>query len=399
MIEGYEKTASLICAAAVSEKLVKVILSKPSDKSVRKASLTPKIIASSQKLQYERLMSDNKALHKNIPADEKAEIAEIVSSFFQINVITSAGECQISRSKKGRILDNGTDKLLRALSLSEEKLTYGDNNRKKDYILSGNEDFLVKLEVSDKNGRVYDKKQSKFRQINRFLEYVRDAVPFLKSEGELSVLDLCCGKSYLSFALYHYLTRILGRDVRMTGIDLKEDVICECAQIARDLGYDRLEFICGDIRDCKEKSCDMVVSLHACDIATDIVLTTAVACRADVILSTPCCHHELANIIDCPELEFIYRYPILGGKLCDAATDALRLLYLEKEGYEASAFELIDPQETPKNVLVRGIRRKNFKKDSNEARALSMQFESATSFLTNGKGYKHLINESETENG
>lgn len=389
MREEFIPAVTLICEAAASGKLKKAVLSKPSEKAVLRAELRPLIISGKLCLQTETFTSDNKAYHKNTDPADTEYIHSLLNGFSQINIMTSSGDCQISVTKKGKVLSNGVEKQLRSLS-SGEAVEYGGNNRQKSRILNGSEKFLIRLGVSDANGRIYDKKQSKFRQINRFLEYVKDCVPHLRRDGALRVLDLCCGKSYLSFALYHYLTQVLGREVHMTGIDLKEDVIRECTEIAQDLGYTGLEFIAGDIRNCADTECDLVVSLHACDIATDIVLSTACRCNADVILSTPCCHHYLASNINCPELSFISDYPILGGKLCDAATDALRLAFLAKEGYEVSAFELIDPNETPKNVLLRGIRRKSFDKTSEEATALLTRFNGIEAFLMGNKEYEYL---------
>lgn len=389
MNEEILKIASLITKSACDGKLLRAVLSKPADSLIKKATLRPISTAKGDLIQLETFTADNKAYHKNLSLSEERSLCEVLCGFLQINVFTTAGECQYSVSKKGKVLMAGVDKVLRALD-GAGAVEYEKNNREKNRILTGNEPFLVRLGVSDENGRVYDKKQSKFRQINRFLEYVRDCVPFLRKEGELRVLDLCCGKSYLSFALYHYLTAVLGRSVRMTGIDLKEDVIAECSKIASDLGFKGLEFLAGDIRKCEETSCDMVVSLHACDIATDIVLSTACKCRADVILSTPCCHHYLAHEIDCEPLSFITAYPILGGKLCDAATDALRLAFLEKNGYEVAAFELIDPNETPKNVLLRGIRKKGFDGSSDEAQSLCEKYARIERFLLGDKRYEEL---------
>jgi SAM-dependent methyltransferase len=389
MTEEITKINSLILRSAADGKLCKAILSKPHDKAVQKAVLRPISTAKGTLIQLESFTTDNKAYHKNLTVNDTDTLCEVLCGFSQINVFTTAGECQYSVSKKGKVLMAGVDKVLRALD-GASAVEYEKNNREKNRILVGNEAFLVRLGVSDENGRVFDKKQSKFRQINRFLEYVRDCVPYLKRDGQLRVLDLCCGKSYLSFALYYYLTSVLGRDVRMTGIDLKDDVIAECSKIASDLGFTGLEFIAGDIRKCEETSCDMVVSLHACDIATDIVLSTACRCRADVILSTPCCHHYLAHTIDCEPLSFITAYPILGGKLCDAATDALRLAFLAKNGYDVAAFELIDPNETPKNVLLRGIRKKGFDKTSDEARALCENYARIERFLLGDKKYEEL---------
>lgn len=168
----------------------------------------------------------------------------------------------------------------------------------------------------------------------------------------------------------------------MTGIDLKSDVIADCSAIARKLGFDGLEFICGDINDyVTAEAPSLVISLHACDIATDIVLNKAAEWKTDVILSTPCCHHELNHSINCPELEFISRHSMLRQKLCDAATDALRLLRLEAQGYVTTTIELIDPNETPKNVMLRAIRKKGFDLNSKEAQNAQEAYIKAKKFL------------------
>ena len=236
--------------------------------------------------------------------------------------------------------------------------------------------------MSDKNGRIHDKKQSKFRQINKFVENVRDIYPHLSQSGELVVYDLCCGKSYLSFAVYHYLKNVMGRDVKMYGVDLKSDVIEYCNKVAREVGFEGLEFYCGDITkyECKEKP-DLVISLHACDIATDIVLDKAIAESARVILSTPCCHHELNHTINCKPLAFVTEYSMLRQKLCDAATDALRLKRLEANNYSCTALELIDPEETPKNILLRAIKKPNTPANLKRADAAAQEYEAAKKFL------------------
>jgi hypothetical protein len=255
------------------------------------------------------------------------------------------------------------------------------NNKEKKHILSGNEPFLMLLGVSDSNGRVYDKKQAKFRQINRFLEIIRDVEDKLPTDS-IRICDLCCGKSYLSFAVYHYFANVKKYNVSMTGIDLKPDVIEYCSDTAKKLGFDGLEFICGDINDYTTDNIpQLVISLHACDIATDIVLCKAAEWQTDVILSTPCCHHELNHNISSPALSFITDYSMLRQKLCDAATDALRLCRLEAEGYTTSAIELIDPEETPKNIMLRAIRKKNFKKDSKAALDAKKRYLDAKAFL------------------
>jgi SAM-dependent methyltransferase len=252
----------------------------------------------------------------------------------------------------------GENKIKNALTRgSYDKVAIEGNNKQKNYILSGNEDFLKKLGISDENGRIRDKKQSKYRQINKFLEHVEAVMPKLPQKS-INVYDLCCGKSYLSFAVYHYLKNVLQMNVSMICIDLKPDVIEYCDTVAKRLGFDGMEFICGDIKAYNMTNHpDLVISLHACDIATDIVLDKASENNASVILSTPCCHHELNHKINCEKLEFITKHSMLRQKLCDAATDAMRLLKLESRGYEVSALELIDPDDTPKNIILKAIKR------------------------------------------
>lgn len=227
-----------------------------------------------------------------------------------------------------------------------------------------------------------------------------DRLPALPQTGELRVCDLCCGKSYLSFAAYHYFANVLGRTVRMTGVDLKPDVIDRCNLAARALGWGGLEFLCGDVsRYDAGGHVHLVISLHACDTATDLVLSRAVRWGADAILSTPCCHHELNHTLNCPALGFIGAHSMLRQKLCDAATDALRLKYLEASGYSVAALELIDPEETPKNILLRGLRDRSFDPQSDRARRLWAEYETAKRFLVgeNAHVQEALSPQTETE--
>ena len=348
----------VIQKAAEQGALKKAVLSKSDSKEILKTVLTVKNIAGKRMLQAESFTSDNKAKHENIEIADLPRLSSLTGGFAQVNVLTTAGDCEYKRSKNGKETLIGTKRVESALPCAQAVDTSG-NDREKNYILSGSEPFLIHLGVSDKNGRVHDKKRPKFRQINRFLEHIRDVMKHLPAEGELRVCDLCCGKSYLSFAVYHYLKNVLGRDVKMTGVYLKVDVIEYCNSVARALGWDGLEFFCMDIMKYEtEKPPHLVISLHACDIATDIVLRKAAMWRTDVILSTPCCHHEMNRKLNCPELEFISKYSMLRQKLSDAATDALRLMWLESEGYVCDALELIDPDDTPKNILLRATRRK-----------------------------------------
>ncbi len=394
MIELTDKNAidllRLIGKSAQTETLKKAVFSKPCAGEVTKAVITLKTISGETVLQIESFHSDNKAKHKNIKIGDDQAISELIEGFSQINLITTAGDCEMKRSKNGKTTLLRADKLERALFGDGNgaprvfaRVTPASNNKNKNYILKGDEPFLRLLEVSDKNGRVYDKKQAKFRQINRFLELVRDVEGNLPSEGVLRICDLCCGKSYLSFAVYHYFAVIKGRDVKMTGVDLKADVIEYCQSVADKLGFSGLEFLCGDVNlyDTDDKV-NMVVSLHACDIATDIVIDKAIEWQADVILSTPCCHHEMNRLLDCEALSFISDYSMLRQKLSDAATDALRLKLMEANGYDCAALELIDPEETPKNIMLRGIRKPNFDKNGEKARRAIEEYRRAYTFLT-----------------
>ena len=378
------KLSELAAAAAQKNILKKLVFSKPHDKSLQKMVMTPKKIGKSNMLQGEYFHKDNKVTHKNLSIDENtsAAILAVAEDFSQINLICTNCECEYRISSQGKhVLINERKAESAILNTEAQKADISSNNREKQYILSGNEPFLKLLGVSDTNGRVFDKKQAKFRQINRFLEIIRDIEDKLPKD-RLVICDLCCGKSYLSFAVYHYFAIIKNMQVSMTGVDLKPDVIEYCSDTARKLGFDGLSFICGDINDFHtEEHTNLVVSLHACDIATDIVLHKAAEWKTDVILSTPCCHHELNHNISCPELSFITEHSMLRQKLCDAATDALRLCRLESEGYSTSAIELIDPEETPKNIMLRAVRKKNFDKNSPAARKAMERYLSAKEFL------------------
>lgn len=391
--ESLLKISELILLSAEKQLLKKAVLSKPLDKTIQKVVLTKKLISGKEALQAESFHKDNKVTHKNIFTESITEenIADILSQFKQVNLITTLGECELRVSSSEKITLLGDKKLEKALaSATRVDMPIEANNREKSRILSGNEPFLKLLGVSDENGRVFDKKQSKFKQINRFLEIIRDCEDKLPRDS-IRICDLCCGKSYLSFAAYHYFANVKKMSVSMTGIDLKPDVIEQCQKIANELHFDGLEFIQGDINDYEPKiRPSLVISLHACDIATDIVLCNAAKWQTDVILSTPCCHHELNHSINCPELDFITHHSMLRQKLCDAATDALRLLRLESQGYNTCTIELIDPNETPKNVMLRAIKNKKFDSTSKEAQLLRNKYLAAKAFLCQGEDLSKL---------
>lgn len=310
-------------------------------------------------IQCETFTADGKALHKNLPQSEAtAVLAEALGSRYrQMNIMTTGGDAEARVSSKGKLTVSGNPGI-------GEKLTPASHDREKHHILDEGTpyDFLIALGVTDNDGRVFDRKRAKFRQIDRFLQYICDIYPRLPREGRLYVLDLCCGKSYLTFAAYWYLTSVMGREVLMVGADLKADVIAFCSETAEKLGYSGLSFICCDIlKFVPERSPDLVLSLHACDIATDIVLTTAARLGAKVILSTPCCQHQLMNDLK-PDSKLgsqllpVMEQSLLKQKLCVALTDALRCKRLEASGYSVTVTELIDPEDTPKNLLIRAVK-------------------------------------------
>ena len=382
-----ERLLRLILKAYGQQILKKVVFSKSSDKDIIKCVVTPKLVSGKDALQAESFYTDNKARQKNIfSPDMESEISKMIDAYSQINIITSALDCEYKVSKSGKATIIGGDKLEKAMDGERgrefAKIIPAANNKKKNYILSGNEPFLQYLGVSDANGRVYDKKQAKFRQINRFLELIRDVEDKLPTDS-IRICDLCCGKSYLSFAVYHYFAVIKGMKVKMTGADLKADVMEYCSDVAKKCGFDGLEFLCTDVSLYDtEEHVNLVISLHACDIATDIVLDKAINWEADVVLSTPCCHHEMNRLLDSPSLEFIGKYSMLRQKLADAATDALRLTLLEANGYDVAALELIDPDETPKNIMLRGVKKKGFDKEGKAALDARERYKEAYMFLT-----------------
>ncbi len=378
--ELQSELCSLILLAFSSKALKKVVLSKPDAIDEVKSAITPKEISGKMLLQKETFSKDNKAYHTNIRDDFEKELLKTLSQYAQINLITTVGDAQLMRSKGGKETLIGAQKIKAKLNLGGfNQAEIEKNNKSKIYILTGEEDFLKKLGISDQNGRIRDKMQSKFRQINKFIEHiesVRDKLP----KDSINIYDLCCGKSYLSFAVYHYFKNVLKMEVNMICVDLKEDVIEYCCEVANRIGFEKMEFVCGDIikYDMKLKP-HLVISLHACDIATDIVLNKASENGADVILSTPCCHHELNHTLDCKTLDFVAKHSMLRQKMCDALTDALRLMKLESEGYRVDALELIDPEDTPKNILLRAIKKKSF--DKGKALEIKKEYEKTLSFL------------------
>ena len=297
---------------------------------------------------------NNQVFHHNLNEEEAAGYIEnAMQEFKQMQMETRKFRYQVLVSKKGKMT------IQRRLQTGRFKEIDLSHNRKKHYILEEGKavPFLQDLGVMTKDGKIVASRYDKFRQINRFLEFIRDILPKLPKDREITILDFGCGKSYLTFAMYYYLRELEGLDVNIIGLNLKEDVIRHCSELARSYGYDKLHFYQGDIAGYEGvSSVDMVVTLHACDTATDFALAKAVEWGAQVILSVPCCQHELNRQIRNEMLQPVMRYGILKERMAALITDGLRAELLESKGYETQLLEFIDMEHTPKNILIRAVK-------------------------------------------
>ena len=287
--------------------------------------------------------------HQNLEKEEACgKILEYMENFRQMQLETQSAAVSALVSKKGKVT---VKKKLRARKKAPAAT---DHNRKKHYILEEGipVPFLQDLGVMTAEGKIVRTKFDKFRQINRFLEFIQDVLPKLPREREIRILDFGCGKSYLTFAMYYYLHELQGLDVRILGLDLKEDVIRACNQLSQRYGYEKLRFLEGNIADYTgADEVDMVVTLHACDTATDFALAKAVGWKAKVILSVPCCQHELNGQMENELLRPILQYGLIKERLAALVTDGLRA-----QGYDVQVLEFIDMEHTPKNILLRAVR-------------------------------------------
>lgn len=346
----------------LNETLIRVILSNPSSKDgVIKICARPMLKNKSLLFQIEEY-TKTQVFHKNLTAGDagsyltgklSSDTSSQTASFKNALVETKSFTANVLVSKKGTI----TIKKKMNASAKQPKISLS-HNRKKKYILEEGipVPFLIDLGVMTQNGNIVNAHYDKFRQINRFLEYIEDILPSLPTDRELRILDFGCGKSYLTFAIYYYLKVLKGYPVRITGLDLKEDVIRHCNELAVKYGYDKLEFLCGDIAyydGCSQV--DMVVTLHACDTATDYALAKAVGWGAKVILSVPCCQHELNKQMKNDLLSPVLHYGILKERMAALMTDGLRAQILEANGYRTQILEFIDMAHTPKNLLIRAV--------------------------------------------
>lgn len=347
-----------------NEQLQQMIFSNPARKDgILKVRIRPVSLRGKLLFQAEELVG-TQAFHKNLlPEEVCGYVTGLLSGGLRNGeVISGLGSAVVLVSKKGAV----TVKIKRAACPKQEENREDGpaadvvlaHNRKKRYVLEEGKpvEFLVDLGVMTREGKIVRTRYDKFRQINRFLEFIEDILPNLDPGRETTIIDFGCGKSYLTFAMYHYLHCLKGYPVRIIGLDLKKDVITRCNLLAEQYGYEKLRFYHGDIASYEGVDhVDMVVTLHACDTATDYALAKAVRWGARVILSVPCCQHELNRQMKNEQMKPVFQYGLIKERMAALYTDALRAQLLEGQGYRTQILEFIDMEHTPKNILIRAV--------------------------------------------
>lgn len=375
----------------LNESLERILMSNPrSRERMEKSRLRPTVLKGEVMFQAEEQVG-KQAFHRNLDREGAIEYVKglLEGAFRQAEIASALGSALILIGKKGKVtvkVKHGSKPPVRIQAgsqfLKEQTgpQTPGpvplalSHNRKKRYILEEGRPvpFLVDLGVMTKEGRVVSSRYDKYRQVNRFLELIEDVLPSLDQEKEATVIDFGCGKSYLTFAMYYYLKVLKGYAVHIMGLDLKQDVIDHCSRLARQYGYEGLDFRHGDIASCKGvEQVDMVVTLHACDTATDFALEKAVAWGAKVILCVPCCQHELAKQIGNETMKPVLQYGLVKERMASLYTDAIRAQVLEYRGYRTQILEFIEMEHTPKNILIRAIFQGRKKENGNQIRELT----------------------------
>lgn len=346
----------------MNEDLIDIIISNSRKKNeVTKVKIRPVMMKNLLLFQATQTVG-TKVIHNNYDCDEIiVKVKKWMSEDFkQAQILTKTGNGTILSGKNGNITVK-----YKNTGESSKKQAELLHNRSKKYILEEGKpvDFLIDLGVMNAEGKIINQKYDKFKQINRFLEFIEDILPQLDKKSEQTIIDFGCGKSYLTFAMYYYLTILKGYDIRIIGLDLKEDVIGTCNRLKDKYGFNKLNFYVGDIASYTEvNSVDMVVTLHACDTATDYALAKAVQWGAKVILSVPCCQHEANKTLKNDLLAPVLKYGILKERMAAIFTDAIRAELLESKGYKTQILEFIDMEHTPKNLLIRAIKHNEYNK-------------------------------------
>ncbi len=330
-------------------------LKKGADCEFSKVTVRPFTAGDEIKYQFEYTVKAQ-VKHKNITADKLVEEVAILLE----NCFT---QCMVYGRENDFHINCFNGKIKAKTMPPSKKVAVKAHNKKKEYILNEGEniDFLIYLGVMTKDGKVVKAKYNKFRQINKYLELLRTSLDVLPKDRPLKIVDFGCGKAYLTFALYYYVVKILGRDADITGLDLKEDVIDYCNKVAKDLNYTSLEFQKGDIKDYdRTQDVDMVIMLHACDNATDEGIVQSLRFNAKIIIAVPCCQHEFFRQIENDNLKPMLQFGILKERFSALATDSLRAQLLKALGFDVSVMEFIDTEHTPKNIAIRAVRSGGF---------------------------------------
>ena len=330
-------------------------LKKGADCEFSKVTVRPFTAGDEIKYQFEYTVKAQ-VKHKNITADKLVEEVAILLE----NCFT---QCMVYGRENDFHINCFNGKIKAKTMPPSKKVAVKAHNKKKEYILNEGEniDFLIYLGVMTKDGKVVKAKYNKFRQINKYLELLRTSLDVLPKDRPLKIVDFGCGKAYLTFALYYYVVKILGRDADITGLDLKEDVIDYCNKVAKDLNYTSLEFQKGDIKDYdRTQDVDMVIMLHACDNATDEGIVQSLRFNAKILIAVPCCQHEFFRQIENDNLKPMLQFGILKERFSALATDSLRAQLLKALGFDVSVMEFIDTEHTPKNIAIRAVRSGGF---------------------------------------
>lgn len=364
--------------------------------SVRKIQIRPVLLKETLFFQAASY-TKKQVFHENYTKEELLSfLAESMKAYKQLQAESADSMITVLSGKKGTLTIKKSTKNAQSQKKEDTELPRRrdlSHNREKEYILPKNEPvpFLIDLGVQTKEGKIINSKYDKFRQINRFLEFVRDILPKLPKDRQISIVDFGCGKSYLTFAIYYYLKIMNGLDVDIVGLDLKEDVIAACNRLKEKYGYDNLQFLVGDISQYEGRSqVDMVVTLHACDTATDYALAKAVKWGAEVILSVPCCQHELNGQISNRILEPVLEHGLLKERMSALFTDGIRAALLQEAGYEVKVMEFIDMEHTPKNILLRGTKNGRIRPKKEKGTEELLRFLNADPML------KRLLSEQES---
>ena len=361
----------------VNEEIIKVVISNKSNKEVEynKINLLLKINNKGKKYYQIEKFTDKQVFHENIEFDNlERELVKLVNNNYkQLSAWSNDKTFDLKISKKGKVF-------LGKKKADNKNIGNKSHNKEKNYILKEGMiiEPLIDLGVFTKEGKVINSKYDKYKQINRFIEIIDDEIK-KNDYKELTILDFGCGKSYLTFVLYYYFVEIKNIKVKMIGLDLKEDVIKKCNEIAKRYKYDNLHFELGDINGYKyENNVDMVITLHACDTATDYALYNAVKWNANMIFSVPCCQHEFNAQMNPESLSIISKYGIIQERVSALMTDAVRGNLLEAAGYKTQLLEFIDIAHSPKNILIRASKGKisleKKEKALNEVDALIKEF-------------------------